>query len=179
MVRATRPWTSSFSIAPGDHARSYVLTAEQFVPLELSQVFEFFSSASNLERITPPWLNFKIITQLPVEMKQGTLIDYWVRLHGIPLRWRTLISVWEPPFRFVDEQLKGPFSQWIHEHRFEEVDGGVMMRDRVQYRVPISSLVNRFFVQRDVERIFNYRQGTLSSIFQAEMINNDSKSSRD
>jgi ligand-binding SRPBCC domain-containing protein len=141
--------------------------AELWLPRPRTEVFPFFADAANLEAITPPWLNFSILTSRPISMKPGALIDYQIRLRGLSLRWRTEISVWEPPFRFVDRQLKGPYRQWIHEHLFEEKDGGTLCIDRVDYAVPGGALINRLFVRRDVERIFAYRTGQLERMFPA------------
>lgn len=129
------------------------------------EVFTFFSDAANLEAITPPWLNFHILTPPPIVMRAGALIDYRLRVHGLPLRWRTRIVVWEPPFRFVDEQLRGPYRRWVHEHTFEERDGGTLCGDRVEYDVPGGRLIERLFVRRDVERIFAHRKERLTEMF--------------
>jgi ligand-binding SRPBCC domain-containing protein len=140
---------------------------EQWLPRPRSEVFPFFADAANLQAITPPWLDFRILTPGPIEMRPGVLIDYRISLRGLPLKWRTEICVWEPPFRFVDQQLKGPYRQWIHEHTFEEKDGGTLCRDVVDYAVPGGALVNRFFVRRDVEKIFAYRREQLDRRFAA------------
>lgn len=137
------------------------------LPLPCEQVFPFFGDARNLQMITPGWLHFEILTPMPVEMGVGTRIDYRIRLHGVPVRWRTEITAWEPPFRFVDEQRRGPYRQWIHEHTFTPDDGGTLARDRVRYRVPGGALVDRLFVHRDVRRIFAYRRLVLSEYFTA------------
>lgn len=129
------------------------------------EVFPFFSSAANLDAITPSWLNFRIVTPPPIEMGRGTLIDYKLRVHGLPMRWRTLISAWEPPHRFVDEQLRGPYRQWIHEHTFSPKDGGTLARDVVRYAVPLDFVVHPLFVRRDIERIFVFRQQVLLGRF--------------
>lgn len=144
---------------------SWILKATCFVSQPLSVVFPFFSDAQNLNILTPPWLNFQILTPMPILMQEGALIDYRLRIRGIPVRWQSRIAVWEPPHRFVDEQLRGPYRQWIHEHRFEEKDGGVLMSDRVEYSVYGGWLIHRIFVQQDVLRIFNYRLKTLTSLF--------------
>ena len=132
-------------------------------------VFDFFSDATNLSRITPGWLGFEILNKEPVQMAVGALIDYRLRLHGIPIRWRTEITVWEPPYRFVDRQIKGPYRQWIHEHRFSQLNGGVTkMEDQVEYSLPggyLEPLIHRFFVRRDIERIFAYRREVIENIF--------------
>lgn len=141
------------------------LQSEIWLPLLPEEVFPFFADAANLEAITPPWLNFQIVTPQPIQMQVGTLIDYKLRVRGLPMRWRTLISVWEPPHRFVDEQLRGPYRQWIHEHTFEARDGGTLARDRVRYAVPFDALVHHWLVRPDVEKIFAYRERVLRERF--------------
>jgi ligand-binding SRPBCC domain-containing protein len=142
----------------------YQLRAQQFLPVEREQVFAFFSDAFQLEAITPPWLRFQVVTPAPIELRSGTVIDYKLRIHGIPLRWRSLISVWEPPLRFVDEQLRGPYRLWHHEHRFEPAPGGTMIHDTVDYSVPGGALVHRLLVGRDVRTIFEYRTRALEKL---------------
>ena len=146
---------------------AYDLEREQWFPRPLEEVFAFFADAGNLEAITPPWLGFEVLTPRPIAMRPGTLIDYRLRLRGVPLRWRTEISVWQPPHRFVDEQRRGPYREWVHEHTFAAVDGGTLVRDRVRYRVPGGWLVHELFVRRDVERIFDYRRERLASLLGA------------
>ena len=136
----------------------FELRATQLVPRPLAEVFRFFSDAGNLQAITPPWLGFEILTPMPLEMRAGTLLDYRIRLHGIPLKWRTRITAWEPPGRFVDEQLRGPYRLWVHEHTFREVPGGTEVGDRVRYAVPGGRLANRLFVAPDLEKVFAYRR---------------------
>ncbi len=138
------------------------------VPLPLDRVFPFFADAANLERITPPWLRFEILTERPIVMEVGALIDYRIRMRGVPMRWRTRITAWEPPYRFVDEQLRGPYRQWIHEHTFEAAGDETICRDHVRYRVPGGALIDRLFVRRDVERIFDHRTERLREIFSNE-----------
>lgn len=140
-------------------------TTELWLPLPPEQVFPFFGDAANLDAITPPWVNFRILTPLPIVMRAGTLIDYQLRVHGFPLHWRTRINAWQPPHRFVDEQLRGPYRQWIHEHTFEPRNGGTLARDRVRYAVPLDFLTHRLFVRRDLERIFAFRQEALRRRF--------------
>jgi ligand-binding SRPBCC domain-containing protein len=136
------------------------LRCELWVPNPLSEVFEFFSRAENLERITPPWMQFKILTPLPITMKQGATIAYALRVRGIPMRWLTEIERWNPPFEFVDVQAKGPYKLWRHTHRFSEVRGGTLIEDVVEYALPfgwIGRLVHRLQVRRDLAQIFDYR----------------------
>ena len=139
--------------------------AEQWLPRPRAEVFPFFADAANLERLTPPWLEFRILTPRPVAMREGALIDYRLRIRGVPVRWRTRIAVWEPPERFVDEQLKGPYRLWVHEHTFLERDGGTLCRDQVRYAVPGGALVDRLLVRPDVERIFAWRRRVLAELF--------------
>ncbi|HEY7698854.1 MAG TPA: SRPBCC family protein [Vicinamibacteria bacterium] len=141
------------------------LEFEVTVPRRAAEVFPFFADARNLERLTPPWLRFEIVTREPIPMHAGAFIDYRLRWHGIPLRWTSRITEWEPPRRFVDEQVRGPYRMWRHEHLFEEVDGGTRVRDRVLYAVFAPDVVERLFVRRDVERIFAYRQERLRELF--------------
>jgi ligand-binding SRPBCC domain-containing protein len=136
-----------------------------WLPRPRDEVFAFFADAANLEAITPPWLNFHILTPRPIAMRAGALIDYRLRVHGLPLRWRTRIAVWKPPFRFVDEQLRGPYRRWVHEHAFEERDGGTLCLDRVDYDVLGGWLVERLLVRRDVKKIFAHRKDRLTEMF--------------
>lgn len=142
----------------------YHLHTEQVLQAPLDRVFAFFSDAGNLEAITPAFLKFRIDTPRPIDMRVGALIDYSLRLHGIPIRWRTRINAWEPPTaagraRFVDEQIKGPYRVWIHEHTFEPTkDGkGTIVRDHVQYLPPFAFLSHRWFVRPQLDQIFAHR----------------------
>lgn len=149
---------------------AHELTTDFVLPRPRREVFRFFGNATNLEEITPPSLRFEVLTPEPIEMAEGTLLDYKLRLRGVPFRWRTEITAWEPPFRFVDEQLRGPYRLWVHEHTFEEVAGGTRVRDRVRYALPLAGwpgagLVHRFFVRPEVEEIFDYRQKKMEEIF--------------
>jgi ligand-binding SRPBCC domain-containing protein len=141
------------------------LEVAQFLPQPRDRVFEFFSDAFQLEEITPPWLRFSVVTPAPIRMRAGLAIDYRLRLHGIPIRWQSVISEWEPPFRFVDEQVRGPYRRWHHEHLFEIVDGGTRCTDLVDFEVPGGPLVERLFVRAELHRIFAFRQRKLSEIF--------------
>lgn len=143
----------------------FELKTEILVPHPLDDVFAFFSDAGNLEKLTPSFLHFEILTAKPIVMEVGTLIDYRLRIRGIPLKWRSEITVWEPPYRFVDEQRRGPYKLWIHEHRFEKRDGGTLVRDGVRYDHLGGGLVNRWLIKPDLERIFEFRHEVLREIF--------------
>lgn len=136
--------------------RTYSLRREVLVQRSPEETFAFFADAANLELLTPPWLNFRILTPRPISMRPGTLIDYRISLRGIPLRWTTLIELWEPGRRFVDLQLRGPYRWWRHEHRFTPVDRGTLVEDIIEYLPPFHRLT-RALVRRDLDRIFNYR----------------------
>lgn len=144
------------------------LSSQTLVRAPIEEVFEFFSRAENLERITPSALGFRILTPLPIAMRPGALIDYRLKLNGVPFRWRTEITHWEPPHRFVDVQLRGPYRKWIHEHRFESVPEGTMMTDNLEYELPfgpVGALAHRLFVRRKVAEIFRHRATVLDEVF--------------
>ena len=139
----------------------------QLVRRSLREVFGFFARAENLERITPPWLGFALVTPSPVEMRAGTTIEYRLRLHGIPLSWVSVIELWDEGKAFVDRQLRGPYRVWRHQHEFTEVDGGTLVRDRVDYALPfgrVGSLVGLPIVRRDLARIFDYRREAVAGL---------------
>ena len=138
------------------------LTRTTVLPGTVAEVFAFFRDPRNLEAITPPWLGFRVVTPEPIEMAPGKQIEYRLRLHGVPVRWRTTIAVWDPPRRFVDVQLSGPYRMWHHTHDFEPAPGGggTLMRDTVRYALPLGplgELAHRALVRRDLERIFDFR----------------------
>ncbi|MGB1583049.1 MAG: SRPBCC family protein [Solirubrobacterales bacterium] len=144
-----------------------ILSQEQFVARPRAEVFEFFSDAQNLERLTPPWLNFQIV-EIPDELAEGALIRYRLALRGLPLHWTTRIEEWVPGERFVDVQLSGPYSLWHHTHEFEDAEGGTLIRDVVRYRVPfgpIGEVVRRALVDRDTKKIFDYRREMIEREF--------------
>lgn len=143
----------------------YQLTTSLRLPRAVPQVFEFFADAGNLDALTPPWLRFRILTPLPIAMREGALIAYRLRLRGIPIRWLTEITVWEPPSRFVDTQRRGPYLEWVHEHRFTEEEGGTRVDDVVLYRVPGGALAHRLCVAHELRRIFGFRQRALLDAF--------------
>ncbi len=143
----------------------FTLQTELWLPRSRHEVFPFFAEARNLEALTPPWLKFEVLTPAPIAMRPGTLIDYRIRVHGLPILWRTEITEWQPPHCFVDSQLRGPYTLWHHTHTFEERDGGTLCLDHVRYRPRGGALINWLFVRRDVERIFQYRQQRLKEMF--------------
>ena len=147
--------------------KEFILSTEQWLPCPRDKLFPFFADAFNLEQITPPWLNFQVITPAPIVMRVGALIEYRIRIHGIPVGWRTEIVEWNPPYGFVDQQLSGPYRLWHHRHTFEEKDGGTLCLDYVRYHPIGGALMNALFVRRDVEKIFAYRRERLSALFGA------------
>ena len=142
------------------------LERQQLLPATPAAVFPFFAQARNLERITPPLLRFEVLTPDPIRMGPGTLIQYRLRLHGVRLRWLTVIRDWNPPHSFVDVQVKGPYRRWHHTHEFEAVEGGgTLMRDVVDYEIgygPLGALADRLLVRRDLKRIFDFRAAAVA-----------------
>ena len=146
----------------------HTFEAHQWVPSPIEQTFGFFADAANLEAITPPFLNFRILTTLPVAMCVGARIDYRIALYGVPMTWKTRIERWEPGASFVDRQLSGPYAQWIHLHTFTSVHGGTQLDDRVEYALPLDPLSrpgHRLFVRPTIERIFAHRRQVIAQRF--------------
>jgi ligand-binding SRPBCC domain-containing protein len=141
------------------------LASETVLDAPLEEVFDFFSKAENLAELTPDTLGFHILTPLPIEMKPGTLIDYNLKIRGIPVRWQTEITVWEPNVRFIDTQLKGPYAQWIHEHRFAAEGNKTRMWDKVDYALPfgfLGEIAHAAYVCREVQGIFAFREKAIN-----------------
>jgi ligand-binding SRPBCC domain-containing protein len=145
--------------------KTFTLDSSIWLARPIGEVFRFFSDAMNLETLTPPWVNFHVLTPSPIKMEVGARIRYKLGLHGIPVNWESEITVWDPPDKFVDEQIRGPYSRWHHEHFFAEREGGTDVVDRVEYSVPGGSLINYLFVAPDVRKIFAYRREKLKQIF--------------
>jgi ligand-binding SRPBCC domain-containing protein len=142
--------------------------SEQVVPRPLDEVFEFFCRAENLQKLTPPWLHFRILSVEPAPVRQGTLLRYSMRWRIFPIRWTTEIIAWEPPHRFVDVQLKGPYKLWHHEHRFAAEGNGTRLTDELQYLLPFGGLgiiAHKLKVKKDVETIFAYRNEAVWRLF--------------
>jgi len=139
----------------------YLLERSQRIEVPVERAFAFYGDALNLEPMTPPWLHFEVTTPGRITMQAGTLLDYRLRLHGVPIRWQTSIEIWEPPHRFVDTQLKGPYAFWEHTHTFEpDGEDATISNDRVRYAIPygpVGALAQVLFVRRDLRRIFDYR----------------------
>jgi ligand-binding SRPBCC domain-containing protein len=149
----------------GQNADNFTLDAQQVLKTPIDELFAFFADAKNLEQLTPPFLSFQILTPPPIAMHAGTLIDYRIKLRVFPMTWRTLISAWEPPHRFIDEQLKGPYTLWRHEHRFEQQGDSTLVIDHVDYRCFGGSLINALVVKPDLQKIFEFRRDELAKRF--------------
>lgn len=147
-------------------ARTYRLIREQWLPTPIDEAFAFFSRPENLEEITPPWLGFRIV-KTDQQLHTGSLIEYKLRVRGFPMRWSSEIAVWEPPYRFVDNQLRGPYRVWYHEHTFASENGGTRIGDHVDYALPfgiIGEVAHTVMVRRDVENIFKFRKQRLEEL---------------
>jgi len=158
---------SKFPIQIERHPENgFLLTTELTIERPIDEVFQFFASAENLEQITPASVKFRIVTPTPIQMKQGALIDYRLKIRGIPIKWRTEIEAWNPPHRFTDQQLRGPYKRWFHEHTFEALGPSTTLaKDCVHYIPRFGPLVHKYFVKPDLIKIFTFRQETMTRIF--------------
>jgi ligand-binding SRPBCC domain-containing protein len=147
---------------------THIFKTSMILSAGIEDVFAFFSNAKNLERITPKELCFRILTPQPITMQQHTTIDYQLKLYGLPFRWRACITTWDPPHTFVDAQEKGPYRTWIHTHQFRTVHNGTEIIDQVLYRLPFLPVGEVFhpLIAAQIERIFAFRQATITHIFQ-------------
>jgi ligand-binding SRPBCC domain-containing protein len=149
--------------------KPHSIVRKTIIKRPLEEVFQFFSKAENLNLLTPPELEFKILTPLPIKMRAGALIDYRIKLNGIPFKWKTKISTWNPPHQFIDEQIKGPYVRWHHTHSFKDLgDGRTEMIDRVEFLSPgwiLEPIINALFIEKRVAQIFKYREQKLTEIF--------------
>lgn len=147
--------------------KTYRLESSMSVPVSLREAFAFFEDPRNLARITPPWLNFRITSAAPIQMRKGAEIDYQIRWLGLPLNWKTAITEYEPPFFFVDEQASGPYAYWRHRHTFKPTEYGALVSDAVDYALPLGPLgrlAHSLAVRRQLQGIFDYRQKALADI---------------
>ncbi|MFT4648110.1 MAG: ligand-binding SRPBCC domain-containing protein [Planctomycetota bacterium] len=149
-------------------ATPFRLDREQYIELPHGKVFEFFADPENLEAITPPWMQFRIVGCSTPEIEEGTVLDYALKVRGMPTKWRSLIREWNPPHSFIDEQLVGPYRRWIHLHTFEAQGSGTLIGDHVDYAVPGGKLIEKLLVQPELRRIFDYRQHSLPKLLQLD-----------
>ena len=142
-------------------------STKQFIPLIRKDVFPFFEKAENLEALTPPWLNFHVVKKSTPHLENGTLIDYKLNIHGVPVKWKTLISDWIPANSFADNQLHGPYNKWHHVHTFEDVLGGTLISDDITFRPPgwIFGKILLPFIKKDILEIFKYRQNKIKDLY--------------
>lgn len=147
--------------------RGYVLRESIELATPLADLFPFFCDAGNLDQLTPPSLRFRILSPAPIEMREGAEIEYSIRIRGLPVRWRTLISEWNPPHAFTDQQLRGPYRWWRHRHAFEDRGATTVMHDTVEYGIPGGPAVHALAVKRDLLSIFTYRSGRAAELFGA------------
>jgi ligand-binding SRPBCC domain-containing protein len=145
--------------------KTHTLDSTIWLPRPIEEVFAFFADAHNLEAITPPGLHFRTVTPDPIVLALGTRFEHRLRVKGIPVRWESEITAWEPPHRFVDEQRRGPYRIWKHEHRFVSRDGGTDVSDHVEYSVPGGAAINYLFVAPDLRKVFAYRREALLARF--------------
>ena len=158
--------------------KTFQLIKTQVINSPMDDVFDFFSKPENLKTITPAKLSFNILTPTPIVMEKGTVIDYTIRLFLIPIHWRTLITKYNPPYEFVDEQIKGPYNFWHHTHKFKKVDGGVEISDKVIYSIPmgiIGRVLHYLWIKRDLEKIFSHRKEVIENI----LVNNNPDENQD
>jgi ligand-binding SRPBCC domain-containing protein len=149
---------------------TYTLEQTQLVRRPLPEVFAFFADPKNLQLLTPPLLNFRIVTPTPIEMREGALIDYRISVRGIPLRWRTRIDAYDPMRSFVDSQLRGPYRAWRHTHEFVERPDGTEVKDHVEYSLPLGplgALVHALYVRRDLQTIFAFRREAIERLLES------------
>jgi len=149
----------------------YIFEQTQKINKPLDEVFEFFSKLENLGKITPNWLKFEIKTSPEQTMKKNAVFIYKIKFHNVPMKWKTLITKYEPPYLFVDEQAKGPYKKWVHTHTFEEVNGFTVMSDKVEYDLYggiFKSIVHSAFVKNSIVEIFSYRKKIISEVFESE-----------
>lgn len=150
-------------------ATPHRLERTQHIARPLPEVFAFFADAGNLEALTPGFLRFRILTPRPIEMRVGARIEYALSLFGVPFRWRTTITAWEPGVRFVDEQTSGPYALWRHTHTFTADGDGTLIRDVVEYREPLGPLgllAHHLFVRHTLDRIFNFRREVVAQLLE-------------
>lgn len=170
MIEGTGRMRSRHSLHPipsPTRAGAHVFETEQVVAAGIEETFAFFSNAANLDTITPPSLGFTILTPLPIVMRQGALIEYRLRLMGMPIHWRTRIDGWDPGRSFTDTQLRGPYALWVHRHSFAPHRDGTLIRDRVDYALPLPYLtapIHALFVRPMIERIFAYRRDVITRV---------------
>ena len=160
MARHPAPPGWRLSVTIVRRGTGYLLRSRQWVSARTEECFEFFADARNLEVLTPDFLRFRIVSPLPIEMRAGALIEYRLRMGGVPLRWLTRIDDWQPGRAFTDVQLRGPYAEWIHSHRFEPGATGTWISDEVAYRLPFapfSSLAHALLVKPRLLAIFEYR----------------------
>lgn len=164
MVPGSRLWYQNPALS-GILVKTYNFNQSTIVPADRQTVFAFFADAANLNRLSPPWIRFEILTPTPISMETGATIDYRLRIRGIPLRWQSEIAEWKPPTHFTDIQSRGPYTFWRHTHRFEEHPLGTRCLDEVTYRPLGGALINALFVRRDLQKIFAYRTEQLQAHF--------------
>ena len=150
----------------------YNIKFSQFIPQPIDKVFAFFARPENLECITPKNLKFSIKTLSPIRMETGQIIDYNIKIKGFPLRWRSLISSYDPPYRFIDEQIRGPYSKWHHTHTFTKENGGTKIDDQIEYSLPfglLGRITHSIWIKKDLEKIFEYRSKTIEKVFRKDI----------